>query len=121
VYTIAAAFITSCPSTNPALPVKAYPTLSVTTAPYTPGQSISLQYTPSTPVADGTALYVAFYTGLSVEYAKLENNKVVIPTDLRGQVYAVVTTNGTAVDGTNTVAGPAILVFEFDSAGKLTM
>ncbi|KAJ7367745.1 ferritin-like domain-containing protein [Mycena albidolilacea] len=121
VYTIAAAFITSCPSTNPALPVKAFPTLTVTTTPYSPGKSISLKYTPATPVADGTPLYVAFYTGLSVEYAKLENNAVVVPKDLRGQVYAVVTTSGSAVDGTNTIAGPAILLFEFDSAGMLIM
>jgi hypothetical protein len=29
VYSIAAAFITSCPSTNPTLPVKAFPSLAV--------------------------------------------------------------------------------------------
>ncbi|KAJ7935203.1 ferritin-like domain-containing protein [Mycena leptocephala] len=119
VYSIAAAFITSCPSTNPALPVKAFPSLAVTTTRYSPGKTISLQYTPATAIADGTALYVAFYTGLTVEYAKLENNQVVIPEDLRGQVYAVVTTSDSAVDDTNTVAGPAILLLEFNSAGKL--
>ncbi|KAJ7931754.1 ferritin-like domain-containing protein [Mycena leptocephala] len=119
VYTMAAAFITSCPSTNPALPVKAFPTLAVTATRYSPGKTISLQYTPATAIADGTALYVAFYTGLTVEYAKLENNQVVIPEDLRGQVYAVVTTSDSAVDDTNTVAGPAILLLEFNSAGKL--
>jgi hypothetical protein len=116
---MAAAFITSCPSTNPALPVKAFPTLTVTTTRYSPGKTISLKYTPATAIADGTALYVAFYTGLTVEYAKLENNQVVIPEDLRGQVYAVVTTSDSAVDDTNTVAGPAILLLEFNSAGKL--
>jgi len=30
VYSLAAPFITKCPSTNPALPVKAFPTLSAT-------------------------------------------------------------------------------------------
>jgi hypothetical protein len=49
----------------------------------------------------------------------LDNNQVVIPEDLRGQVYAVVTTSDSAVDDTNTVAGPAILLLEFNSAGKL--
>ncbi|KAJ6581852.1 ferritin-like domain-containing protein, partial [Mycena capillaripes] len=121
VFTLAAAFITSCPSTNPALPVKAFPTLTVTTTSYSPGKTISLKYTPATPVADGTALYVAFYTGLSVEYAKLENGKVVIPKDLRGQVYAVVTTSDSAISDGNTVAGPAILLLEYDSAGNPMM
>ncbi|KAF7338580.1 Protein rds1 [Mycena venus] len=118
VYTIAAAFITSCPSTNPTLPVEAFPTLTFTTTPYSPGQTISLEFTPSSAIA-GNALYVAFYTGLSVEYAKLEDNQVLLPKDLRGQVYAVVTTSNSAVNGSNTVAGPAILLFEFNSAGKL--
>ncbi|KAJ6568420.1 ferritin-like domain-containing protein [Mycena vulgaris] len=119
VYSIAAAFITSCPSTNPALPVKAFPSLTVTTTRYSPGKSIALEYTPATAVADGTALYVAFYTGLAVEYAKLEDGKVVIPDDLRGQVYAVVTTSDSEVNDANTIAGPAILLLEFNSAGKL--
>ncbi|KAJ6514902.1 ferritin-like domain-containing protein [Mycena vitilis] len=122
VYTIAAAFITDCPSTNPKLPVMAFPTLKVTTTRYSPGKNISLEFTPSTPVAAGTPLHVAFYTGLSVEYAPLtSDNKVVIPEDLLGQVYAVVTTNGTAVHDGDTLAGPAILLLEFNSAGKLMM
>ncbi|KAF8185020.1 ferritin-like domain-containing protein [Mycena galopus ATCC 62051] len=118
VYTIAAAFITSCPSTNPALPVKAFPTLTVTNKSYAPGDSITLKYTPATPVAKGT-LYVAFYTGLSVEYAALEDNKVVLPSDLRGQVYGVVTTSNGSVSDANIIAGPAIFLIEFDSAGNV--
>ncbi|KZP03906.1 hypothetical protein FIBSPDRAFT_968588, partial [Athelia psychrophila] len=39
--------------------------------------------------------------------------------DLIGTVYAVITTNGTASADANTVAGVAVLEFEFDSAGKL--
>ncbi|KAJ6484966.1 ferritin-like domain-containing protein [Mycena vulgaris] len=119
VYSIAAAFITSCPSTNPALPVMAFPSLTVKTPRYSPGMAIELAYTPTTPVADGTDIFVAFYTGLSVEYAKIDGGKVVIPADLRGQVYAVVTTNGTSVSDGNTIAGPAILLLEFDSRGKI--
>ncbi|KAJ7087718.1 ferritin-like domain-containing protein [Mycena crocata] len=119
VYSIAAAFITDCPSTNPALPVTAFPSLAVKTTRYSPGKIIELEYTPATPVADGTALHVAFYTGLSVEYAPLTDGKVTIPEDLRGQVYAVVTTSDSAVNDGNTIAGPAILLLMFNSAGKL--
>jgi len=121
VYSIAAAFITSCPSSNPALPVTAFPTLTTTTTRYSPGKTITLAYTPATPVADGTPLYAAFYTGLSVEYAPISDGKVAIPMDLRGQVYAVVTTSNGTVSDANTIAGPLILLLEFDSAGKLMM
>jgi hypothetical protein len=58
---------------------------------------------------------------VSVEYAELENFTVIVPEDLHGQVYAVVTTSDSAVDGTNTIAWPAILVSELDLAGKLIM
>ncbi|KAJ7087712.1 ferritin-like domain-containing protein [Mycena crocata] len=119
VYSIAAAFITDCPSTNPALPVTAFPTLTVKTTRYSPGKTIELEYTPATPVANGTALHVAFYTGLSVEYAPLTDGKVIIPVDLRGQVYAVVTTSDSAVNDRNTIAGPVILLLMFNDAGKI--
>jgi len=62
---------------------------------------------------------VAFFTGLDQEFAPLTNNKVTIPADLKGTVYAVVTTNGTTADDTNIVAGPAVLSFPFNSAGEL--
>ncbi|KAJ7781837.1 ferritin-like domain-containing protein [Mycena maculata] len=121
VYSLAATFITSCPSTNPSLPVKAFPTLTTTTTRYSPGKKITLVYTPATPVPAGTPLYAAFYTGLAVEYAPIVDSTVVIPMDLRGQVYTAVTTsNGTISDG-NTVAGLLILLLEFDSHGKLMM
>ncbi|KAJ7509865.1 ferritin-like domain-containing protein [Mycena galericulata] len=119
VYSLAAAFITSCPSTNPTLPVTAFPTLTTSTTRYSPGKNITLDFTPATAVPADTPLYAAFYTGLSVEYAPITDSKVTIPMDLRGTVYTVVTTsNGTVSDG-NTIAGPLILLLEFNSAGKL--
>ncbi|KAJ7491887.1 ferritin-like domain-containing protein [Mycena latifolia] len=121
VYSIAAAFIAGCPATNPALPVKAFPSLTVKTTGYAPGTTIDLEYTPATPVPDGTAVYAAFYMGLAIEYAKIDGGKVVIPADVRGQVYVVVTTSESAVNDGNTIAGPAILLLEFDSAGKIVM
>ncbi|KAJ6620553.1 ferritin-like domain-containing protein [Mycena sp. CBHHK59/15] len=121
VYTLAAAFITSCPTTNPALPVKAFPTLTVTTPRYAPGTEIALAYTPA---ANGTALGVAYYTGLRVEYSALTaDGRTTIPRDLRGQVYAVVTSaaNGTMPSDGAILAGPAILLLEFDASGNPMM
>ncbi|KZP20964.1 hypothetical protein FIBSPDRAFT_861117 [Athelia psychrophila] len=109
VYSLAAQFITSCPKSNPALPVKAFPKLAFPAG--------------AKPGATGKKaedLYAAFYTGGGTEYAKVSSaKKVTIPKDLIGTVYAVITTNGTASADANTVAGVAVLEFEFDSAGKL--
>ncbi|KZP06650.1 hypothetical protein FIBSPDRAFT_804701 [Athelia psychrophila] len=117
VYSLAAAFITSCPSSNPVLPVKAFPTLAFP-ASAAPGAKVTLTFDQGN--STGT-LYAAFYTGTGAEYAKIDasDKSVTIPKDLVGTVYAVVTTNGTMSADTNTVAGVAVLDFSFDSNGKL--
>lgn len=115
VFSLAAAFITSCPDTNPPLPVKAFPSLALASP--APGKESTLTYN-----ATGTpsgSLFVAFFTGLDQEFAPVENGKVTVPADLVGTVYAVLTTNGTMADDSNIVAGPAILSFPFNSSGKL--
>jgi hypothetical protein len=43
-----------------------------------------------------------------------------VPQDLRGQVYAVVTNNGTQVTDQTIVAGPTVLFFDFNSGGNVT-
>lgn len=115
VFTLAASFIVSCPSTNPALPVTAFPSLTLGTA--KPGATVSVTFNATTPST--TPMFVAFFTGLSQEFAEIKNGMVTIPADLLGTVYAVVSTNGTMATDETTVAGPAILQFEFDSTGKL--
>jgi len=54
VYTLAAVFITSCPSSNPTLPVKAFPTLNLTMS----GTSGTVAYANSSSAANST--YLAF-------------------------------------------------------------
>ncbi|KAL7419887.1 hypothetical protein Q5752_005803 [Cryptotrichosporon argae] len=98
VYSIAAAFITACPSTNPALPVKAFPALAIaadgtvtTTAP-----------------TNGT--YVQVLAGLASDVFPVVDGKVQgLPTP-QGISYAVLTTqaNNTLVSDDNIVAGPMI-------------
>lgn len=116
VYTLAAAFIKSCPSSNPTLPLKAFPALTFPTS-AAPGQKVTLTFDAGNSTGP---FYAAFYTGLSQEFATIGSDKsVTIPGDLLGTVYAVVSTNGTAASDNTTIAGPAILDFGFDSNGKL--
>lgn len=112
VYSLAAPFITSCPSSNPALPVKAYPTLSLSPAKAKPGHSVTLTLE-DTDSAD----YVVFLSGLDKTYVEIKDGKVEVPKGLLGTVY-VVATKGSGADATP-VAGPAILALEYNSSGKL--
>ncbi|KAG9224350.1 hypothetical protein PLEOSDRAFT_1089736 [Pleurotus ostreatus PC15] len=120
VYSLAAAFITSCPSSNPALPVKAFPSLNVTTSNPKPGSNITLQFNATSASNGSSELYMVFFTGLNKEFAKITNKTVTIPADLRGTVYGLVSKNATNATDSDIVAGPAILQFNFDASGNLT-
>ncbi|KDQ20804.1 hypothetical protein BOTBODRAFT_183530 [Botryobasidium botryosum FD-172 SS1] len=114
VYSLAAPFITSCPSTNPALPVKAFPALNVTggAGSINPGSTISVTFANATTAAGSGQLFLAFFSGLSTTFAPYDasKNTVTVPAGLAGTVYAVATSvsNGTVTDD-NTLAGPIIL------------
>jgi hypothetical protein len=109
VYSLAAQFITGCPSSNPTLPVKAFPALAVS-ANAAPGGEVTLTYKSS----NQTESLVVF-TGLTQTPVPISNGKATLPKGLTGTVYVVVSTNGTAVTDDNTVAGPAILLFPDNS------
>jgi len=118
IYSLAAPFITSCPTSNPTLPVKAFPALNVTSTNNTAGSQLQFAYA-STANNSSAPAYIAFFSGLTTQSVPINNgsNSVTIPSGLNGTVYAVVTTsaNGTVTDA-NTLAGPAIL-----SLGGLTV
>lgn len=113
-FTLAAPFITSCPSTNPTLPVKAYPSLKIVN-PF-PGKSSQI-------VSQSTIIptFIVFFSGLDTVFVPVDNGKVKVPDDLSGQVYAVGTTSGSVATSDTIVSGPAILVFERDSSNALIM
>ena len=67
-----------------------------------------------------TATYIAFYFDLSTFFVPIKNGTVAVPVNMSGQVYAIATTSRTEVTDDNTVAGPAILLFETSSNGNLT-
>ncbi|KAL5349601.1 hypothetical protein ACLOAV_005896 [Pseudogymnoascus australis] len=118
VYTLAAAFIKSCPASNPQLPVKAFPMLTLdpnTTMPIKAGSEVTVlspEYTLKP--ADGVAtIYAAFIsvTGPTFVVATPVTGgfSVTIPEGFNGQSYVVLTgSNGTVSDDT-IVAGPAVI------------
>lgn len=118
VFTMAGAFITSCPSTNPVLPSKAFPTLSIAETKAQPGTPATFKFD-SSAVASGTKLFAVFFTGLSKIFVPLQDGKATIPKDLVGTVYVVIGTSESKADDSDIVAGPTALRFEFDSRGNV--
>lgn len=118
VYSLAAPFIVSCPSSNPTLPVKAFPafTLAADTVSPVP-QGTEVKFT----VAKGTTVpaevYVAFplvtgpvfvkgsVSGQTVS-AKIPSGGMTGPS---GQSYAVLTSSNSSLTDDNTIAGPAVV------------
>ncbi|KAG6916770.1 hypothetical protein DXG01_005466 [Tephrocybe rancida] len=121
VFTMAAAFITSCPDSNPTLPIKAFPTLSIAEAKTLPGSAVTLKFdAPAATATSDSKLYAVFFTGLDKIFLPLQpGNKVEVPKELLGTVYIVVGTSATTADDQDIVAGPTMLRFEFDSRGKV--
>ncbi|KAK2627350.1 hypothetical protein QTJ16_003316 [Diplocarpon rosae] len=112
VYSIASAFITSCPASNMALPVMAYPALSVTSGmPTAPGARVNLvpQTMPTSPFS------VTFVSGLdivAVAPSSMEGGMIMaeVPMMVEGQSYAFLTRDNSGnLTDSNIVAGPVIL------------
>jgi hypothetical protein len=112
VYTLAAGFITGCPSENPALPVKAFPSLSASSKdmPIKTGSTVMLGT--SGYKVEGT-VYAAFIaiTGPTFVEAKAVNGgyEVAVPKGFAGQSYVVLTSCNTAATDDTILAGPAIV------------
>ncbi|KAM0722447.1 hypothetical protein Q7P37_001888 [Cladosporium fusiforme] len=119
IFTLASGFITACPSTNPALPVKPFPALAATTpGTVTAGSTVEVK-TAGTVLTAGSGsakLYAAFVTASGPVWADLQENgdgvgfKVKVPSEgVRGQSYLVLCNCKERVDDGTIVAGPAIL------------
>ena len=91
------------------LPVRAFPALTTSGTP-TPGGQVTFSFN-STSAGD-KPLFAAFFMGLTTKFVPLDGSKsATIPSEAIGTVYAVISSNDTAVSDDSTVAGPAI--FEF--------
>lgn len=114
VYTIASQFITSCPSSNAALPVMAFPTLTQTTA--NPGSKTTFTFSYA---RAGKVNYAIWYSGLGSKAVQLDNTEsATVPSGLQGIGYVLISTASSAADVTNDniVAGPAIFYYPFGSS-----
>lgn len=118
VYSLASGFIKSCPESNPALPVKAFPAVAVspdTEMPIKTGSEVVLQ-TPGYELKgkeENTKVYAAFIAVTGPVFADATpvdgGFKVTIPEGFAGQTYAVLTSCKDAVNDDTIAAGPAII------------
>lgn len=117
VYSLAAPFIVSCPSSNPTLPVKAFPALTLDAATVEPvPQGTTIKFT----VAKGTTVpaeaYIAFplVTGPVFMKATVSGQTVsaAVPKGAdgpAGQSYAILTSSNSSLSDDTTIAGPAVV------------
>jgi len=112
VYTLAAQFITGCPSTNPPLPVKAFPVLSATSSDMMIKTGSKLTLSVKDYKVEGT-VYAAFIfvTGpIFVDVTVVDGGfEVMVPEGIAGQSYVVLTSCESSATDDTIVAGPAIV------------
>jgi hypothetical protein len=113
VYSLASQFIVSCPQSNPPLPVKAFPKLTLaanTQMPVKTGDTVVLQA--SDVHLAGDKIYAAFIavTGPTfVQATPVDGGfSVAIPAGFAGQTYVVITNCEQVTDDT-VAAGPAVI------------
>ncbi|KAK0557316.1 hypothetical protein OC846_000535 [Tilletia horrida] len=100
-FSLAAPLIKNCPSTNPKLPVVAFPKLALKPSVPRGGATVTV-------TADklSSGKYLAFLSGLQTYYAPVVNGKATVPQEVGyGRIYAVLVKSKKVTDDT-TVAGP---------------
>lgn len=120
VYTLAAPFIVSCPESNGALPVKAFPRLSLdlTCNRIATNETIVLQTMEPIADAEKDEMYFAAWisvTGPKFVDASFDQGRgfsTMVPAGFHGQSYVVITKQDGCVTDDCVVAGPAIVEVE---------
>lgn len=127
-YTLASTFIASCPASNPSIPLKAFPTLKVTTTAggkVTSGQVLDVETGDFELVAKdaGAHLYAAFVSANGPVFATLEAGsagtaeaaavghafRVTVPEGVNGQSYLLLSNCNETVSDRTVVAGPTFV------------
>ena len=110
VFTLASAFISSCPSSNPPLPFKAFPSLSLSsTGPLAAGSTITVQ----TKAPLSGTLSAAFLALGGPQFQPITQTDggftTTIPKNYFGQTYMIVTNSQGNITDSSVVAGPLLL------------
>ncbi|KAL1948310.1 hypothetical protein VTO73DRAFT_12385 [Trametes versicolor] len=108
-------YITSCPDANPDLPLKSLPTLTVSNAAPSAGDTITLGVTLKSAAAKRYAVWI---DGLRVVYSEITNGKTVVPSGLSGTVYVGVVPSKDTADLENYVTGFAVVDFPFGPTAR---
>ncbi|KAJ5872334.1 uncharacterized protein N7529_004687 [Penicillium soppii] len=114
VYTVASPFIASCPSSNGALPVKAFPSLTMSSmAAVMVGDKVAVTAGEGFDTS-ATDISAAFITVTGPIWASIESMgdgkfTVTVPKGVAGQSYFVLTKGNKQATDDNIVAGPAIV------------
>ncbi|KAI9059176.1 hypothetical protein FKP32DRAFT_1580154 [Trametes sanguinea] len=118
-FSLASSFITSCPASNPALPVKAFPALSLSPATPTQGQTVRFKFTlPQGQVAPANT-YVAWLNGLDVVFSVLnKDGTTTVPQGLAGTVFATVVSSKATPNDDIMLSGFTIIQMPFDSRAQ---
>jgi hypothetical protein len=112
----AAQFITSCPSSNPALPVKALPGLTFSPPAPAPGSKVAI-----TSDAAKQGAFIAWFSGLQVLFSPVTGNSTTVPAALAhaGTVYAaLVTSDSAAPKDDQLMSGLAVIPFTYKSGDQ---
>ncbi|KAL4901243.1 hypothetical protein BDW74DRAFT_187873 [Aspergillus multicolor] len=115
VYTLASPFIASCPSSNAALPVKAFPSLTMSNmGAVSAGQQVELTAGEGFDSMNTTDVHAAFITVTGPVWAKAMSAgegkwTITVPMGVAGQSYVVLTNGDKQATDDNIVAGPAII------------
>ncbi|KAJ5125119.1 hypothetical protein N7526_007296 [Penicillium atrosanguineum] len=119
VYAVASPFIISCPSSNGKLPVKASPSLTLTTShAVVSGSKVHLMAGSGFDDSKLNNLYAAFITvtgpiWTSLHFTGDRSFTATIPKGVAGQSYIVITKGKSHVTDDNIVAGPAIIEVDY--------
>jgi len=130
-YSLAAGFIVSCPDTNPELPLTPFPGLNVTSqgVQSDSGTPVTLMFNSSVATSSSnetTSFFLALLSGLDTVFVPISGSPdngtatAMIPGNLQGTVYALVTDNGDSATDSDTIAGAVVLQLPFDSNANMT-
>jgi hypothetical protein len=121
VFSLASAFITSCPSTNPPLPFKAFPSLQLGSSGVINIGTTIIILTPGYTLVppSGGQLFAAFITVTGPIFSEITvvngGFSAQVPQGVAGQSYMVITSSNQAVSDATVAAGPLIVeVFNSD-------